>query len=295
MEIPENVLKRLEQVAERNELSIEDVKKEYEKKFNDDFIQKDPQFENDEQRHRYACGVFWSNYMTKPKVTPTTIMPIGVSTIGKSKNSGLPWCSMFFLDKAQKLRRCSFNGDVAFKTKEISYWSLYKDVKLKSFSESNDYGADERAKFEDPNPIEIDKKSIIDKLKIPIVKLKDVNKHEAKKDSGGRYDALDWCAIRGFIKYESQTSYEDGEYGEYGRYSIAEGGMDGGTVSEDGVINPSTFGMRISPTLMHYPKDAECYFLGPIQSYESKRNKGEIIYTQECYCVIPIIVPPEDD
>lgn len=293
MEIPENVLKKLEQVAERNELTIEEVKKEYEKKFNSDFIQKDSQFEDDDMRHRYACGSFWSDYMTKPKVTPTTILPIGVSTIGKSKNTGLPWCSMFFLDKTKKLRRCSFNGDVAFKTKEVSYWSIYNDVKLKVFSESNDYGADERANFENPAPQDIDKKSIIDILKIPIIKTSEAKSNEAKKDSTGHYDQLDWRAFRAFIKYENKTEYEDGEYGENGRYSIAEGDAEL-NISDDGVVNPSTFSISVSPTLMHYPKDSECYFLGPVRSYETKKTK-ETIFTMDCFCIIPIIVPPEAD
>ena len=294
MEFPEHVLKKLEQVAERNELKIDDVKKEYEKKFKSDFIQNDPQFEDDEMRHQYACGTFWSDYMTKPKVTPTTIIPIGVSTIGKGKNTGLPYCSMYFLDSTQKLRRCSFNGDVAFKTKEVSYWSLYKDVKLKVFSESNDYGADDRANFEDPNPLDLDKKSIIDKLKIKLIKTTEAKNNEAKKDSTGYTDPLDWRAIKAYIKYESKTEYEDGEYGENGRYSVAEGDIGAGTVSEDGTVNPTTFSVSVSPTLMNYPKNSDCYFLGPIRSYESKKTK-EKIFTMDCFCVIPVIVAPEAD
>jgi len=295
MEIPEYVMKKLEIIAKRNDMELEDVKKAYEKKFEAPFIKDDPQFSDDEERHQYCSGAFWSSYITKPKVEPKTIMPIGVSPIGKSKSS-LPYCSVFALDTKEKLRRISFSGDPCFKTKNISYWNLYENVHLQPFKESNDLRADERAEFENPiQPGEVfDKKKIIDKLKIPLVSISEIHKHESRKDSTGYTDQTDWKAIKGFIKRESQTSYEEGDYGEWGRYTVAEGTFDNSLVSPEGEINQRAFSVRISPTLMDYPEDSQCYFLGPVGSFVSKKT-NEKVYTMDCYCIIPIIVPPRSD
>ena len=289
MDIPEYAKKKIEIIAKKNEIEEAEILTEYEKKFNSDFVSRDPQFDDDESRHKYVSGWIWGEYINKPKVEPVSIIPIGVSPIGKSKTTSLPYCSVFALDKREKLRRISFGGNAAFNTKNINYWNLYKDVKLQSFKDSLDLRADERATFDDPQPLDgFDRKSILDKLKIPIINPSQASENLSNKDSTGYTDSTDWKAIRGYIKYESSTNYEDGDFGEWGRYTIT-GGGDDALVSKDGSINTRGFSVRVSPTMMNYPKDSECYFLGTIGSFVSKKTK-ETIYTMDCYTILPIII-----
>ncbi len=292
MEIPDYVIKMLEQIAKKQEVELDVVIKEYEKEFNDPFIQDDPQFSDDTSRHHYLSGSFWSTNVTRQKVIPTTIIPIGADAIRKGKTSGMPYTSLYVLDGTGKLRRIGFNGNSCFKLKEITFWNMYKDVKLKEYQDGNDLGADDRAIFENPIAMDdFDPKELIDKLNIPKVKLIDVKNNLSKVDSSGYAITTDWKCVHGYIQYEGMKEYEEGKYGEYGKYTITEPGTMP-TISSDGKVNQSGFTCWTGPTIMNYPKQSECYFLGTITKYENKQ-KNTTEYSMNCYCIIPIIVRRE--
>jgi hypothetical protein len=289
MEIPEYVEKKLEEIAKKQEVKVEEIKKQYTIWFQDPFILEDPQFETDEDRHRYAIGSFWSTNMSRQKVVPKSFIPIGCSPIKKSKSTGLPYASLFVIDEKGKLRRISFNGNSCFKLKEISWWNMYRDVKLKEFKDSDEWGADDRAEFENPEPVEdFDPKQIIENLKIPKIPLPNVSVNPSNTDSSGYTIQTDWKCLHGYITFESSVNYDDGEYGESGKYIISEPGSSP-SISDDGVVNQSGLVVWTSPTIMNYPKMSECYFLGTTGKYVNQKT-NETLYNMNCFCIIPIIV-----
>jgi hypothetical protein len=296
MELPPFVVEKLEKIAERLETDIALVQAEYEEIFNDPFVQKDPQFTSDEQRHRWASGAFWNRNMSRRPAVPTTIVPIGVDSIKNNKTTGFPQTSLFVLDTRGKLRRISMTGDICFKTKQINFFNMYKDVKLSEFKDSSDFGADDRAKFENPAPVDINPVDIIDQLKIERVPISDAHNHLSKVGSDGYANKNDWKCIHGFVGYSKQTSYEEGDYGEWGKIIVSSGEEEKTAVNAAGEIVNAGFNCWTSPTLQNYPKDSECYFLGPIVEGKRKTKDGreEITIAMNCYCIIPIIVTRAD-
>jgi hypothetical protein len=292
MELPPFVTEKLEKIAERLKTDIAIVQAEYEEFFKDPFVQKDPQFTSDEQRHRWASGAFWNRNMSRRPVSPMTLIPIGVDAIKKNKTSGYPQTSLFVLDTKGKLRRMSLTGDVCFKTKQINFFHMYKDVKVSEFKDSGDLGADDRTVFENPIPIDMSPVDIIEQLGIEKVPLNDVQNHLSAKDSTGYANKKDWKCVHGFVGFSKQVSYEEGEYGESGRILVSSGDDENVSVSADGDVLSSQLNCWASPTLQNYPKESECYFLGTLTEGKRKTKDGreENTISMNCYCIVPIIV-----
>lgn len=298
MELPAYVIEKLKKIAERLGVDLASVQKEYEEMYNDPFVQKDPQFKTDEQRHKWCSGAFWSRNMTRRQALPTDVIPIGVDFIKKQKSSGMPQTSLFVLDKRGKLRRVSMQGDICFATKNMSFMSLYEGVKLSEYKDSSDLGADDRAKFENPVAVDFNPLDLLERLKVEKVTIVEAPDHLSKKDSAGYPNKNDWKCIRGFVGFSSQTGYEEGDFGEWGRITISDDTVDSEktSISAGGDVIYPGFTLMVSPTLQNYPRDSECYFLGPIVERKRKDKTGHesIDIVMNCYCIVPIIITRTD-
>ena len=87
---------------------------------------------------------------------------------------------------------------------------------------------------------------------------------------------------------------------EWGHYVIADGSIDIGKVTDDGMVQKG-FSVWLSPTLMNYEKYSECLFLGNL--VEQKPTKEQLkkdptlkpVVSMNAFCVIPIHqMPPEE-
>lgn len=81
MEIPTYVKERLEKIALSKKISMEEVVDSYLEAFNDPFVQKDPQFISDEQRHRWCIGAYSARCLTPQKPDPLIRIAIALEKI----------------------------------------------------------------------------------------------------------------------------------------------------------------------------------------------------------------------
>jgi hypothetical protein len=265
MNLPESVMKRIDEISQRTGISQEEINREYEELFNDPFIQQDPQFSTDEERHRYAIAVLWTRYVSRPPVREFEIIPIGFSSVRITK-SGVPMSNLFALVKSGngvKLRRIVLRGEQAEAYKNITLCSKYI-TKLGEIGTGGDLIADNRTRFENPVGIKLTLKEILDQLNIPKITVKDAEKKPSRTDSTGYVDILDWRVVRGIIVRANRGKRDDGS--EYGVLTIADESVSGEPrVTPDGRVLRPGLTVWIAPELMLYEVESEVDVAGTIQ------------------------------
>ena len=291
MELPDFVEAKLKDAATKTpSTTIESLREEFEKIYEDDFIQSDPSFDTDESRQKYALQVFWTRFVGRPPIKPYTIIPVGVDSIRKNKSSGILTTSLFALDKTKKLRRISLKGEICSIVDDITFFSAYKDVQLGSFKDSQDLQADDRAEFNHPVEVDVTPEELIKMLNIPYVTIKDAKDNLSKVGSDGYVHQNDWRAVRGIINTSSQAK-EDSE-SQWGVYHIRDETIPADAksrVTKSGQVITPGMSLWVSPNIMLYDRDSDCIFLGPTVVAKDKKTKkptGEI--NMNCYCIIPI-------
>ena len=293
MELPKETISAIKEVAEKLELDFEAVKEMYIKKyFSEPFVQEDPQFKTDAERHHYATLCLKNENLSRPPAKPMTIIPIGVDVIRKKKGEQTPITSLFFLNTNGDFKRAVMIGDVSFKTKSINFFNLYKDVAVGETKDGG-YIMDDRANFDQHEAVDFKPEDIIKQLGIKMTTIADApNNLSRKKSADGYIDRLDWKCIRGIINFFSSSDFQSSERGEGGRITITDLSvkLEEPTVTQDGRIIQPGFTCWTAPALQTYPKNSECYFLGTIS--EGKTKDGSVQYSMQCYSIIPIIVPP---
>ena len=291
MELPDFVEAKLKDATTKTpSTTSEALREEFEKIYEDDFIQSDPSFTSDESRQKYALQVFWTRFVGRPPINPYTIIPVGVDSIRKDKSSGILKTSLYALDKTQKLRRISMKGEVCNLVNDLSYFNAYKDVQLGSFKDSQDLQADDRAEFDTPIEISLTPEELIKKLNIPFITIKEAKNDPSRVGSDGYVNSTDWRAIRGIIN-SSTKAKEDADY-QWGIYHIRDGSIDADAksrVTKSGNVITPGMSLWVSPRLMDYDRLSDCIFLGPTvkaKDRTTKKETGEV--DMNCYCIIPI-------
>ena len=291
VEYPEDVLKKLEAIAEKSSSDIEQVKAKYEEFFSDPFIQEDPQFVDDNDRHQYCIQVFWNKYILRPPVAPKTIIPIGITGANKTKKGNLT-ADMFVIDAADgKLKRIVLKGDCANNVKKVLLFHKYENVELGSFRDSVDLIGDDRANFDNPIKVEATPEQIIAKLNFKRCKISEAPNNLSRVGSDGYVDKTDWRIIRGVIASERQCQ-PDADY-QWGFYTITDNTVkdDEPTITPDGRVVPPGFTISTNPLVMQYSRDSQCDFLGTI---EKNQKDGRISMRSNCIILIHS-PPPEGD
>jgi len=289
VEYPENVLKKLEQIANKGSTSLEDIKKKYEEFFNDDFIQQDEQFADDADRHQYCIQVFWNKYILRPPVSPKTIIPIGLTDANKSKKGNLT-ADMYVIDGADgKLKRIVLRGDSANLVKKVVLFHKYENVELGSFRDSTDLIADDRANFDKPIKIEAKPEQIIEKLGFQKCTIAEAGNNLSKVGSDGYVDKTDWKIIRGVIASEKQCG-PDADW-KWGIYTVTDNTVkdDEPEVTPDGRVIPPGFTIWSTPLMMTNPVDSQCDFIGTITK---DQKDGRI--SMRAGCILLIHAPPPE-
>lgn len=298
VKISEKNIQMLEKLGKRNEISLENLKKEYLELFQSDFIQNDESFTDDIDRHRYTMGVLTSKHGLRASQKPYIVIPIGVDCKRKTKN-GIPYTNLFAIvspgTKLTCIRLYQENCDLV---REISYYSLYKDVRLCKFRGSDDLIADDRTKFGEPIYSEKTPRELIEHLGIPETTIADARNHVNKPDARGFIKKTDLRCVRGIIQYYSMSK-PDAER-EWGLYVVADGSIDIGKISDDGEIQKG-LSVWLSPVLMNYEKYSECLFFGnlierkPTEAQLKKDPDLKPEVSMNAFCVIPIHkMPPEE-
>jgi hypothetical protein len=282
MNFPDFVLERVKTISQRTEISEEEILRDYEELFSDPFIQQDPQFQTEEERHRYAVAVLWTRYISRPPVREYEIIPIGFSPLRTTKTGG-EMASLFALVKTPngvKLKRIVLRGEMTEKRKEITLFCKYVP-KLGEFS-SGDLIADNRSKFENPVKIALEPHQMLERLGIKRINIKQAEKFPSQVGSDGYINTTDWRIIRGIIVRANRGTRDDGT--EWGVYTIADETVnDEPVVTPDGRILRPGFTCWVAPEFMIYEEESECDFVGTVQI---DRKTGEPF--MNAYLILPI-------
>jgi len=287
IQLPSFVQSRITDIAQKTGIKQEDILADYARLFNDPFVQQDPQFKGDEDRHRYTITVVWNNFINRPPVKPTDFIIVGIGTEQLTKRGKTAEIMVLCPNKQTKkydLRRLVLQEPVVTAKKDLSQqlFAGYR-VKLGEFSSGGDLVADNRSIFENPiaTGLTFEKfLSIIDVSRIP--SLAEAVNFPSKRGSDGYVDRTDWKIVRGLIYSDYHGLRKDGET-EFGVFNVVDLSLDSKTtISEDGTIVRPGFTVWVAPELMKWARDSECDFVGPI----AVDDKG--VPSMTAYMVIPI-------
>ncbi len=281
---PEDVSKKIKDISRRSEVGEPELKEEYDKLFNDPWVQEDEQFKTDSERHNFAINVLWSRYMSKPPMKPYEAIPIGHSGLRLTRSGKTPMSNLFALVKYgrdTKLKRIVLRNESAELYKEIGLFCKYT-VRLGEFSKGNDLIADNRTKFVDPVALKLTPADILEKLNPKRVTIKDAKKFPSRIDSTGYIDTLDWRVTRGIIIRSQQGERDDGT--SYGVYTLSNITVDGEPrVTPDGRVLRPGLTVWIAPELMTFEDESEVDTVGTIQI-----NKKTTEPSMNAYLVVPV-------
>ena len=266
--LPDFVDEGLKKICRISETPMEEVHRDYMELLNDDFVQKDPQFESDEDRYQYSLGVLHSRYVARPPMKTFTIMPVGYTGTRIARSSGQPNCTISVLVKGErKIRRVVCRGELADQYLKINLFHSYT-VRLGEFKSGVDLIADNRSKFE--SPVKVNKKpaEMMEKLNVKRISIADATKYPSAQRPGqkkGRtyVDQSDWRVVRGIVvrTYRGQRDDET----VYGAYTIADHTVNGEPlVLDDGTIVRPGFTVWVHPSHMTYSDEDEIDAFGTV-------------------------------
>jgi len=284
MKIPEEITTNLEKISSIGEIPLDDLKAEHEEIFNS-WIKESTEFGDDLERHKYVIRMLSGRYVSRPKVKPLDVIPIGGDLIRTSKKGNL-YTSVYVLHD-KKVKRISINGNNCKMIEDINLFNLYSGVKLGTLKDSNDLSADDRANFINPVQLDVSSDEIVKALGLPTVTIMEAPKKLSKKGADTYTVKTDWRIIRGFIRRAVQHIDPELPEDSYGYYMITDDSIDLNQVSTDG--KPQV-GLRVNmnPYLMKFPEDATCDFLCLIE----QGKKGLWVTGVSA---IGVIVPPGGD
>lgn len=272
MSLPSFVEDKILDINKRTEISIDEIRRDFKEIFNDPFIQDDPQFTSDEERHRYAIAVLWTRYVSRPPVKEFEVIPVGLSG-ERVTTTGKRTAEVYALVKSRrgvKLRRIVLQGSITEKRKEINLPNLQNsfkyNVKLGEFSKGGDMIADNRAKFDEPVLLKASARQILERAGAKrIERLKDAEKFPSKTGSDGYLDRTDWRITRGIITRQYRGERDDGS--EFGVLTITDLSMnDEPTVTADGRVLQPGFSVWVAPEFVNmYQDESEIDCVGTIQ------------------------------
>jgi len=290
MSFPSFVDEKIQEINKRTEISIDEIKRDYQEIFQDPFIQEDPQFKTDEERHRYAIAVLWTRYVSRPPVQEYEIIPVGFSG-ERIASTGKKTAEIYALVKNKtdvKLRRIVLQESVIDLRKQInlptSENSFKYTVKLGEFAPGGDMIADNRAKFDAPSLLKANAEQILEKCGAKkIERLADMKKFPSKTGSDGYVDRLDWRVVRGIIIRQYRGEREDGT--EFGVLTVTDLSLnEEPTVMTDGRVLQPGFSIWVAPEFVNvYQDESEIEAVGTVQI---ARDTGEPF--MNAYLIIPV-------
>jgi hypothetical protein len=290
---PPLVLDRIGEISQKTSIPVDTLKVDYEAIFLDPFIQKDPQFQNDDERHKFAVATLWTRFVGRAPLFDVSVIPVGVTPKRLSK-AGKLYASLFVLVKDKsgvlQLKRVSFNGDNTSQLSEITNFNGYV-AKLGKFKGTEDYIADSRTKWENPHPLPAERKPA-DLLKnlqaIKRIPLDKVSSYPSARDAQGYANTLDWRVVRAMVwRKQSGVAKNGTEWAQYVIGDDTTGRED--KVGKDGKVIPAGLTVWCDKSVNTYNVEDECDFYGTIDI-----SKKDSSISMNAYLVLPVHARPAE-
>lgn len=291
MDIPAEIGEKLKNISNTAEIPYEEIADEYQKTFCDDFIQKDPQFKTDDERHHYTSMILTSRYLSRPPAKVYDVIPVGFSGVRNTKKG--PMSEIFAFakqipDGQTEFRRIVCRDDMATIYKNLTLFALYNKVKMGAFSGAGgDLIVDKRTQF--VNPIMgVDNNQLLANLPAKRLKLADVTRFPSRKNDAGYTDSCDWRVVRGIVLRTIKKEKEPGRW--VAGYTLLDDSISPERkVLDDGNVQSPGFTVWCAPEQVIYDTESEIEIYGTITINEDGSA------SMNGYLVHPIFARPRPE
>lgn len=273
MQLPDEVVKKLQELTRLKNYSFDELKKRYIAEFESEkeWLYSDPQFIDDNDRHSYMIRRFYAKVINEPK---TIELPPSL-VFGTSERRKLPdgrWMSrVYILTKIGNTTKPAVivcMDDQSTLINNVELFCVYNSLKVSpSFSENLFY-ATPATTFTSPTQTNVDAIKIMKTLAKPItisqIPFNPSRTIKVKTVKGERefIDEFDFRLIRGIVLRYNYGIRNDGS--EYALYVVADDSVTEETTTTDGVVIPKSLTVWIPKQLLKYGVDSELYFMGVV-------------------------------
>lgn len=286
-ELPSSVATKITELSSKFNIKAEDLKKQYWEIFKDPFIQSDPQFTNNKDRHAYAIRVLWVRIAAQPPTKGYIVIPFGIREPRTAKSSGITQSRIYVMVKGLKKRlekkvivcKGAFSG----LCNDVRLFHAYK-TELSAFTTI--FFASSKTKFTNPKPLPVEPtKFLVEHVGASPIKIAKTPYKPSKKDKTGRYtDEFDLRLIKGIVLRYNKGKRADGS--DWAVYTVSDESIGKERVTPNGKIIPSQFTVWVPSSMMKYDTESELLFLGTVSLTAEKEPQMNAI------AVIPIHAKP---
>jgi hypothetical protein len=281
--LPDQVLTRLKEISEKFNIDIDSVVKEYYNIYNDNFVQTDPQFKDESDKHAFSMRVIWVKYASSLPTREYEIIPIGFRAPRRGKKDNV-WRSTIYalIRSSDKLEKKTIfaTGDQSFLVNQIESFKAYK-VRLASWG-GDRLSVTNLTKFDTPKLLPINPLDMVKKfLNVREIKIADTPYEISKLKDEKFVDEWDLKLIRGVVLNYGKGGNE--ETGTWAFYLISDESATGeDRLTKDGIVIPNRLFVWLPEQLLKYDQDSELAFLGTVTLTTNKEPRFNAI------SVIPI-------
>jgi len=268
--VPE-VTDKLKLLSAKYNIPIEQVTKEYWEFFNDPFVQTDPQFQGDADRHNYCIKVIWVRYASAPPSQEYAIIPIGYSEPRMTKQNLLIARILALIKEKDGFEKRTIicRGDKSNVIKDIQLFFGYQ-VALNYFN--NTYFTVNKTVFENPKLSPIDAFTLLRKqVGVKEVKIAETPFSISRKDEQNKFvDEWDLYMVRGIVVRFAKGIRDDGT--QWGLYVLSDDSVAGSqpSLTPDGRIIPNQFAVWTPASQVRFDENSEIAAVGTIGLTDQK-------------------------
>jgi len=285
MEFPEYVIEKLEEISQKYKIEKNKLVSEYSDIFNDPFVQTDPQFKTDDDRHGYALRVLYVRVSAQPPTKDYVVIPFGIQDPRITKSGKVIARVMVYCKIGEKFERrvILFKDNLADEVNNVQLFHAYK-VSLSEFKDI--FVATTKTKFENPKPIPMEPiKFLTQELGIPLINMSQIPYSLSKKRDKKFVDEFDLRAIRCIITRYNKWTRKSG-FGEGAVCNVSDDSVNQTHVTDEGIIVPTELTVWTPSSQLKYDVESEVIVVGTIDVSSSNEPFMNAI------CVIPIHAKP---
>lgn len=285
VELPKYVIDKIEELSRKYKIEKDKLISEYMDIFNDPFVQTDPQFKTDDDRHGYASRVLWIRIAAQPTTKDYIVIPFGIQDPRLTQSGKVIARLLAYVKSGDKFERkiILFKDSTANEVNNVQLFHAYK-VKLSEFRDI--LMATMKTKFENPKPLPMEPlKFLLEELGIPLITIEQAAHMPSKKRDERFTDEFDLRAIRCIVTRWNKWTRRSG-FGEGAVYNVSDDSVNQTHVSEDGVIIPTEMTVWTPASQLKYDVESEIVVVGTIDISDTKEPAMNAV------CVIPLHAKP---
>lgn len=279
-QLPSAIKEELDRLAEKTGVGVEEIMREYNNLFFSEFVQNDPQFKSDTDRHHYVLQAVVVRLASQPPAKEFIVIPYGYTGVRMTKK-GVLMCRIYALvrrgDKFEN-RIIICRGPHTNLIQSIQTFSVYR-VYLSEVGSL--LSAVPKTSFENPKPIPIDPVTfLLNEVNVKKFQLKDCLNSLSRMVEGGFVDEMDLRAIQGIVLRYNYGTRPDGTM--WGVYEISDYTVTYSGISPDGKVIPTSLTVWVDPSFIRWDIDSEVLAVGTLQL--SRDNEP----LMNSICIVPI-------